>query len=137
VAARTKGRKRRGDDRIPVDSFSDIAFLLIIFFILTSTFIKTMGFYARIPAGEQAEAQKGDNNHGVKMKGAEIYFDDKPLPLSELRKKLDKLNLDEAVGDKRVIMLEATDTTPYQAYYNVMAAIDAAGGVVALVEEQK
>jgi hypothetical protein len=39
--------------------------------------------------------------------------------------------------EKRVVMLETAKGTPYDAYFQALAAISASGGVVALVEEEK
>ncbi len=57
--ARKRRRHRRdhGCDDIPVASFSDIAFLLIIFFILATTLAKTRGFITELPSGEKSEKQ--------------------------------------------------------------------------------
>ena len=48
-----KLKRKKGDARIPDDSMADIAFLLIIFFILTTTFSVNKGFDFGIPPVEQ------------------------------------------------------------------------------------
>jgi biopolymer transport protein ExbD len=38
-------------------------------------------------------------------------------------------------GEEKVVMLEAAGKVNYQTYYEAMAAISGAGGIVAIVEE--
>jgi biopolymer transport protein ExbD len=54
-----------------------------------------------------------------------------------LRERLLDLNLAAKQGEEKVVLLEAAGKADYQTYYATMAAIAAAGGVVAIVEEGK
>lgn len=132
-----KGKKQRDGD-IPVGSFSDIAFLLIVYFLVATTLVKVKGVEVDMPSGEESSgASDNDKNPTVLIKGSEIYFKDKPITFDELMARLDALNLKEAEGQEKVIMLESTDETAYQDYYKVMAAISKKGGVIALVEVEE
>jgi biopolymer transport protein ExbD len=52
-----------------------------------------------------------------------------------LRDRLLDLRLGSKQGEERIVLLEAAGKTDYQTYYEAMAAISAAGGVVAIVQE--
>ena len=54
-----------------------------------------------------------------------------------LNERLAGMKLGEKEGSKRVIMLESTQGTPYENYFQVLAAISANQGVVAIVEDDK
>ena len=54
---RQRKKERRDRDAVPMSAFADIAFLLIIFFILTATLNKTKGIITEIPAGEKSEKE--------------------------------------------------------------------------------
>ena len=54
----SKHQKQRRDREVPVSAFSDIAFLLIIFFILATTLVQVSGVITEIPSGEQAQTQQ-------------------------------------------------------------------------------
>ena len=54
---RKKKRKKRDAPGVPVNSFADIAFLLIVFFVIASTLTRTTGVISDIPAGEKSEAR--------------------------------------------------------------------------------
>jgi biopolymer transport protein ExbD len=135
---RDRKKKKHRDGEIPVGSFSDIAFLLIVYFLVATTLVKVKGVSVDMPSGEESSnASDNDKTPTVMMKGAEIYFKDKPITFDELMVRLDALNLKEAEGQEKVIMLESTDETSYQDYYKVMAAISKKGGVIALVEVEE
>ncbi|MCZ7646471.1 MAG: biopolymer transporter ExbD [Planctomycetota bacterium] len=130
-------RKHKGKEEVevPVSSFSDVAFLLIIFFILATSLAKRTGFTTDAPAGEKGvpEAKKSNT---IQLHDRKILFNEKPLNLEDLRRTLAELKLKEQEGEGRVVLLESSGDVPYQRYYEVMSAIASAGGVVAVVTEE-
>ena len=132
MARRDKRRKREPD--IPVSSFSDIAFLLIIFFILATTLAQLSGVVTDIPAGQKArtEVQTAAN---VELHNDVIRFNERVVDIRELRRELAMLNLHAKSGKDKVVLLEAVGKVTYQTYFDVMASISAAGGVTAIVRE--
>ena len=47
------------------------------------------------------------------------------------------MNLPERSGDARIVLLEATGSVQYQIYYDVMASISSAGGVIGIIREEE
>jgi biopolymer transport protein ExbD len=136
MAGRRHKSKRMTD--VPVSSFSDIAFLLLIFFILVTTFDKTRGFVSELPSGQiTQQTQKGDTPT-VEIQSGELRFNDNPVTLPELEERLAELKLPgkEVEGQKLVIM-ESSAGVDYQTYYGVMAAITNAGGIIAIAKEDE
>ena len=134
---RKKQEKQHRTGEIPTGSFSDIAFLLIIYFLVATTLVKVKSITADLPTGEkQAEAQV-DKTPSVNLRGADIYFSDKKVTVENLNARLAALKLSEQPPEKRVIMLESTNTTSYETYFQVLAAISSNDGVVAIVEEEE
>lgn len=133
-----KQEKKHREGVIPTDSFSDIAFLLIIYFIVATSLVKIKAITADLPSGEKsAQAQASAKTPIVNLRGGEIFFNDKPVSAADLQARLAALDLARLESAKRVVMLESTRDTPYDAYFQVLSAISANGGVVALVEEEK
>lgn len=132
-------RKEKRELEIPTDSVSDIAFLLIIFFILTTTLNKLTGFTAELPsaAASQQQSKSESKTPTVQLAGGKLLFDEKEVSLATLRDRLLDLRLANRQGEERIVMLEAAGKVDYQTYYEVMAAISTAGGVVAIVEEDE
>jgi biopolymer transport protein ExbD len=131
-------RKEKRDLEIPTDSVSDIAFLLIIFFILTTTLSKLTGFTAELPAAAAAQQQAARTDAKtptVQLASGKLLFNEQEVSMAALRERLLDLQLAHKQGEAKVVMLEAAGTVDYQTYYEAMAAISGAGGVVAIVEE--
>ena len=132
-----RARAKRGGEEpdVPVQSFSDIAFLLIIFFILATSLSQVTGIVTDIPAGRKAET-KTEKTNIVNIHDGAITFNDAGVSIEGLRAKLKGLGLHAKKDENaKVIMLEATGAVSYQQYYSVMTSIAAAGGVVAIVQD--
>lgn len=131
-------RKEKRDLEIPTDSVSDIAFLLIIFFILTTTLSKLTGFTAELPsaaASQQQAAKSETKTASVQIANGKLLFNEQEVSMAALRERLLDLQLAKKQGEEKVVMLEAAGKVNYQTYYEAMAAISGAGGIVAIVEE--
>ena len=122
---------------MPVGAFSDIAFLLIIFFIIAATLAQITGTVTEIPSGEKAEAKEEKETATVKLEGDRVLFNDKYVEMEELRQRLANLKLHQQTDDAKVVLLEASGNVTYQTYFDVMASISAAGGVTAILQEEK
>lgn len=133
---RSKQEKKHRDGTIPTDSFSDIAFLLIVYFLVATTLVKVKSITADLPAGEKSTQAQSDKTPIVNLRGPEVFFNDKPVKIPELNDRLAALDLHNQEGEKRVIMLESAKGTPYENYFQALATISANGGVVAIVEEE-
>lgn len=132
----SKEKKHRSGE-IPVGSFSDIAFLLIIYFMVATTLLKVKSITADLPSGEKSQQEQSEKTPIVNLRGSEIFFNDQRVSLLELESELDELDLEQQEGNQKVIMLESTVETAYRTYYRALAAISAQGGVVALVEGEE
>jgi biopolymer transport protein ExbD len=131
-------RREKRDLEIPTDSVSDIAFLLIIFFILTTTLSKLSGFTAELPSADATQKQPAKTEAKtptVQLANGKMLFNEQEVSLDVLRERLLDLNLAAKQGEEKVVLLETAGKADYQTYYATMAAIAAAGGVVAIVEE--
>lgn len=129
--------KKHRSGTIPTDSFSDIAFLLIIYFLVATTLVKVKAVTADLPSGEKAAQTESDKTPIVNLRGAEIFLNDKKMTMDLLNERLAALELASKEPADRVIMLESAKGTPYENYFQALAAISAHDGVVAIVEEDK
>jgi len=131
-----RNRKQRRDSEVSVSAFSDIAFLLIIFFILATTLVHVTGVVTEIPSGQQSQTKQETETPTVRLHGNRMLLNDKAVDMGQLRRRLAELKLHEKTGDGKVVLLEASDDVTYQSYFDVVASISAAGGVTAIVEEE-
>ena len=135
MASGHRHRRHEGEGEIPVSSFADIAFLLIIYFILVTTLVKTQGFVPQVPAGEKSEESQKTNT--VLLHNDEIRFNDDVMSVQQLSTKLRDLRLDRETEENKVVLVEATGRVEYQQYFDVAAAITNAGGAVGITVEEE
>lgn len=126
-------RRKKGPPELPVASFADIAFLLIIFFILVTNLSSDMGFEADLPSGEKGETQQ-KKAISVQIHDRDIALNDKKVSMKELEASLRAMDLAAKQNtDDKVVLLEAAGRARYQDYYEVMSIVNDVGGVIAIV----
>lgn len=135
MAFSLKKRSRQAD--VPTDSMSDIAFLLIIFFILTTSIQKLTGFQTELPAGQKAEAKQADKTPTVQLAAGRVMLNEKTVSIEELAHELKEMKLKDKPDDKRVVLLDAGPDVDYQTYFETMALITGANGVIGILTEDK
>ena len=137
------GKKRQGDIEPDLTSFSDIANLLIIFFILTTTLARPWGRAVDMPSAAtppQQEKQESDTPT-VNLTRDRITIaeggkeGEKEVTMNELRQFLWKKNFPKMDEKHKSVSIETAADVPYERYYQVVTAIAAAGGVVAILTD--
>lgn len=83
------GRSRRPEPMLDVTPMIDIVFQLVLFFMVSTTFISSPGIQVDLPrANSQVVlSDKKDINVWMTMEGA-VYVDDDPVDLTQLRQRL-------------------------------------------------
>jgi biopolymer transport protein ExbD len=128
--------KRKRDSTVPTDSLSDIAFLLIIFFILTTSIRRLTGFTTEMPTAQKSQQQQTEKTPTVSLTQSGIKFDSQDVTVAVLREKLAALNLPSKKETDRIVILETNGKVPYQEYFEALAAISGAGGIVGILTEE-
>jgi biopolymer transport protein ExbD len=85
-------------------SLTDIVFLLLIFFLLSSSFIVQSGIKVRLPTSHQEEVKQRENVTITLTKEGVYFFNDRKTTLQELPAMLQKAYQEQ--GD-RVVVLKA------------------------------
>lgn len=140
-------KKEKPKAEIDVGSMSDISFLLIIFFILTTSLSRPTGREIAIPAAQPPEQQKQtqteDKTPVVNVLPDRLMMGQganseatEPVTFPQLRTALEKLNLRNAAEKDRFVVVEVADEVDYDRYYKVVTMIAEAGGIIALVEKE-
>ncbi|MBT3200221.1 MAG: biopolymer transporter ExbD [Phycisphaerales bacterium] len=130
-------KKNRETCEPNVGPFSDIAFLLIIFFILTSTLSALMGNKLDIPAARENPSKSKVEQPTITLSPEMLAWgkQQEDVTLPELRAKLMDLDLPKKPQGKRVVILDCAPQTSYQKYFEVVMAIEEAGGVLGMITE--
>jgi len=127
---------------LELTAFADIAFLLIIFFILTTQFARFMGQTMTIPSAQKNEEENKDENKQitVNLSAADIRFSigeeqkDISVTMQELRDHLLQQNFRALEPEKRVVILESGHDVPYSKYFKIVMLIKDAGGELMLMD---
>ncbi len=130
-------KKLLTQDAIPTTSLADMMFLLLIFFIMTTTLARVTGIVTDMPAGSKTQQQnQGDKNVTLGLHNGQFTVDDKAMTIEEAERYLKGLHLSQRTDDARVVVLSATGSENYQYYFRAMSMIQACGGIVAIETEE-
>jgi len=113
-----KKKRRFKGGEIPTSSMADIAFLLLIFFLVTTTIDMDKGLGIVLPAeGEEMEIKK-DNilNCLINSKG-DVLLGRDPVRISDISKEV-RRRISE--NDKLIISVKAHEKTKYSDYISVI-----------------
>ena len=119
-------RRNRPSAEIPTSSMADIAFLLIVFFLVTTTMNQDKGIGMQLPpAGEQKKIQrKNICNVWVNAAGQILINLEDEVPLNRLRGNIER-RLSE--NDKLIVSLKGDDETPYAIFVDVLDEVKLSG----------
>lgn len=119
-------RRQKSDPEIPTSSMADIAFLLIVFFLVTTTMNQDKGIGMQLPpAGESKKIQKKNIcNIWVNDSGQILINLEDQVPLAQLRSNIEQRL---AANEKLIVSLKASEETPYESFINVLDEIKLAG----------
>lgn len=129
-------KKKTRDAEIPTSSLADIAFLVLIFFLVSSTIDVDKGISLVLPAkGEEKQVrEKNITNLLINAQG-EVLLDNElvaiPMIKNVVREKL-------AENEKLIISLKTDRDTEYQIYIKVLDQLKQAGATrISLAEPDK
>ena len=119
-------RRNKSDPEIPTSSMADIAFLLIVFFLVTTTMNQDKGIGMQLPPpGEEKKIQvKNICNVWINEGGAILVNSQDLVALHNLRAEIERRL---AENDKLIISLKADDETEYVDFINVLDEIKLSG----------
>jgi biopolymer transport protein ExbD len=138
-----KRTREKADAEIDVGAFADIAFLLIIFFILTTSISRPSGQEVSLPQAQTPQNKQVDERTPtINVLENKILFGESEDKMQEiqpeaLRMELVKRDLHNAAESKRMIVLEVGEEVDYDRFFKIVTMIADSGGIVALVEDVK
>ena len=113
----TRKRRIKGGE-IPTSSMADIAFLLLIFFLVTTTIDMDKGLGIVLPAeGQEIEIKKKNILNCLINSSGQVLLGGDPTPIREINKVV-RRKIKE--NDKLIISVKAHNKTPYKSYISVI-----------------
>ncbi len=119
------GKKKRPLAEIPSSSMSDIAFLLLIFFLLVSNVDTDKGLGVVLPPPGDSEIKLNPKNITMVLVNAtgDVLFNDEVIPVEQITARARQL---EAGNPNMVFSVQTDRKTKYQDYINVVDQLTAA-----------
>jgi biopolymer transport protein ExbD len=119
------GKKKRPLAEIPSSSMSDIAFLLLIFFLLVSNVDTDKGLGVLLPPPGDSEIKLNPKNITMVLVNAtgDVLFNDEVIPVEEITARARQL---EAGNPNMVFSVQTDRKTKYQDYIDVVDQLTAA-----------
>lgn len=136
-----KTEKDEGCGDIPMAAMPDIAFLLLIFFMVSTTFLVTRKMNVELPSYEGESSGEKIVHVNVKL-GRDLleveYGDEnRQLELPSLQRYITGALKTAENQNEKVVLLEVRNDCPYQRVVDTFDAIRAGGGYVSLVEPEE
>jgi biopolymer transport protein ExbD len=119
-------RRQKSNPEIPTSSMADIAFLLIVFFLVTTTMNQDKGIGMQLPpAGESKKIRKKNIcNIWVNESGQILINLEDQVALDQLRANIEQRL---AANENLIVSLKASEETKYDDFINVLDEIKMAG----------
>lgn len=111
-------KKRVKPGEIPTASMADIAFLLLIFFLVTTTIDMDKGLGLVLPPkGEEKEVPKQNLSNLLVNARGDVLLDGQPIAIRDIKRTVkEKI----AANDKLIISVKTHPRTKYQSYIDVL-----------------
>jgi len=111
-------KRKKNPAEIPTSSLADIAFLLLVFFLVTTTIDMDKGLTLVLPApGEEKEIPKENISNLLINAAGMVMMDEVPLTISEIRK-IAKAKMAE--NPNLIFSVKSDRETKYQDFVSVL-----------------
>ncbi|HHJ52953.1 MAG TPA: biopolymer transporter ExbD [Caldithrix abyssi] len=131
------GKKRENDVEIPSASLSDIVFLLLIFFLVTTSIDTEKGLDLVLPppGNQEIKIPKKNITNLLINAAGQVLLDGEVVEISEISRIIkDKL----AQNDKLIVSVKTDDKTKYETYIKVLDQLKKAEAKrISLAEPEK
>jgi biopolymer transport protein ExbD len=131
-------RRPRPEPHVPFISLADIAWQLIIFFLITSTFIRNESLNIELPSSSaEAGIEQQEDTLTVQAGEATLTLNGETLVLDELEARLRAALAGRSGDAQRAVVLLPGDDLTFERNLLILRAIKQAGGVPAIMQESE
>lgn len=123
-------RRHREVPGLNTTSTADISFMLLVFFLVTSSMDTDKGLGRKLPPVDEQQQEQQDINRSnvlqVRLDSHDSLFcDDRPVTLAELQQQVESF-VASRQSDRHIIAVQADRQTSYNAYFEMQNAVVAA-----------
>jgi biopolymer transport protein ExbD len=112
------GKKRKDKAEIPTSSLADIAFLLLVFFLVTTTINTDKGISLALPPkGENVEVRKKNIANLLVRADGKVMLDEEPIDIKLISERARQML---AENDLLIFSVKTDEKTKYDVYIDVL-----------------
>jgi len=117
-------KKRTREVQIPTSSMADIAFLLLTFFLVTTSLDMDKGLQLTLPPKGEAKPIPKRNIASVMINAAgEVLLDEEEIPIANIK---ETIRLRLAQNDRLLVSIQTARETQYQTFVSVLDQVQMA-----------
>lgn len=116
---------------------NDIAFILIVFFLVCASVEPEDGRSQTIPRSEKNEDQKNTQTIEVGLTTATVTIDGTPYHQDQFPGRIQQLLTQKKTESERVVVVKSQADVPYEHWIAMTEVIERAGGIVTLLLEEE
>ena len=114
-----------------------LLFLLIIFFMLTSTIVKESGIELTLPQAKKTEQKKVREKSIVISKKGQYYFNGVPMSPEAIEQSLADMLKDAKDDEARSVTIKADKTIEWQTVVTAIDIVNRLDGIMVLIMEEE
>lgn len=122
--ARRRTRTEAEGNDIDITPMLDIVFIMLIFFIVTTSFVKESGVTVSRPSAQTAEEKKGSNILVAIRANGEIWIDRRAIDVRAVRPNIERMKAENPEG---AVIIQADEFSPAGRVVKVMDQVRLAG----------
>jgi len=119
-----------------MSAMSDIALLLLIFFVVTTQFLQQRSVKAEIPAIDPEKEEEELPTKVVVSEGS-VLLDGEEISLEQLAPFLASKLADKTAPEDRAVILDGRDTVRFERLIETLVEIKRAGGIVIFHDDEQ
>ncbi len=131
-----RSRRKKDDNEINLTPMLDVTFIMLIFFIVTASFVKESGIDVNRPGASTAERKERGNILVAISESGEIWIDKRQVDVRAVRANIERLRAENPEG---TVIIQADENSRNGMVVKVMDAARQAGvadvSIAASVEE--
>jgi biopolymer transport protein ExbD len=128
-------RRRPPEPYIPFISLADIAWQIIIFFLLAATFAKSDSLNLDLPGTSPDKAKSAATTVTVEAGETAISVNGQRVAFESLESRIRQLLAGKKTEAQRAVVVLAKGDLSFQRHVDVMYAVQRAGGILVMSEE--
>ena len=134
-------KKKKRETAIPTSSMADIAFLLLLFFLVTTTIDMDKGINLTLPekGGEQVKIKKGNIANLLVNAAGQVLLDNDPIEIPQIRieikRKIEEKGYDRDGKPILIVSIKTARETDYNTYIQVLDQVKLAGATKISIAE--